>query len=259
MRQLQMLLVAAAVVASTILVGCGKKEEKSNTGTTEMKAPAVDPATAATITGTVVFDGKAPERTPIKMNADAICAQQHSTPVLMENVVVNANNTLKNVFVYVKKGLEGKKFDPPADAVTINQEGCTYHPHVFGMMVNQPLKILNSDATLHNIHALPTINTQFNIGQPVKGMSTEKTFDKPEVMVHFKCDVHPWMTAYVGVLEHPFYAVTGDDGAFALKDLPPGTYTIEAWQEQYGSQTQEVTIAAKESKAITFTFKAPAM
>ena len=240
-------------------IGCGKKEEAKETSATTAQSSAVDPATAATVTGKISFEGKAPERTPVKMNADAVCAQQHTTPVMAENVIVNANNTLKNVFIYVKKGLEGKKFDVPVEAVSITQEGCMYRPHVFGMMATQPLKIINADPTLHNIHAMPTINSQFNIGQPVKGMETEKTFDKPEVMVHFKCDVHPWMSAYVGVLEHPYYSVSGDDGTFSLKNLPPGTYTIEAWHEQLGTQTQEVTVAAKESKELTFTFKSAAM
>lgn len=259
MKRITSFFLTAVIACSFILTSCGKKEETSKTDTGTTKTAAVDPATAGNISGKIMFDGKAPNATAIKMNADPVCAQQHNTPIKSENVVVNANGTLKNVFIYVKKGLESVEFDTPADAVVIDQQGCTYHPHVFGMMINQPLKVKNSDPTLHNIHAMPTINQQFNIGQPVKGMETEKTFDKEEIMVHFKCDVHPWMSAYVGVLPHPKYSVSDDNGAFSIKELPPGTYTIEAWHEQYGPQTQEVTIGAKESKEITFTFKAPAM
>jgi hypothetical protein len=135
---------------------------------------------------------------------------------------------------------------------------CRYHPHVFGMRVGQPLEIVNSDPTLHNIHALPKANKEFNTGQPIQGMKTNHTFDGKEVMVPFKCDVHGWMNAYVGVLDHPYFATTGMDGKFELKTLPPGTYTIEAWHEKLGSTTQSVTLGPKESKEIMFTFKAPA-
>jgi hypothetical protein len=132
---------------------------------------------------------------------------------------------------------------------------CRYTPHVFGVRVGQPLDITNSDPTLHNIHATPKNNAEFNQGQPIQGMKTTKTFTTPEVMVPFKCDVHGWMNAYVGVLDHPYFATTGTDGKFSLKSLPPGTYTIEAWHERLGAQTQSVTIGAKETKEVNFTFK----
>ncbi len=240
---------------SALIIGCGKSEEKKEAAQAGSET-VVDPATAATIAGKVLFDGAAPAAATIAMNADPVCMQQHTAPVAMENVVVNANGTLKNVFVYVKKGLEGKTFPTPTDPVVVTQEGCTYHPHVLGMMVNQPVKFVNGDATLHNLHAVTTVNEAFNIGQPSKGMEAEKTFDKPEVMVKMKCDVHPWMSSFIGVLEHPYFAVTGEEGSFSLKNLPPGSYTIEAWQEEYGAQTQEVTVGPKETKQITFSFKA---
>ena len=159
------------------------------------------------------------------------------------------------MFVYVKDGLGNYAYDPPTDSPKIDQHECRYHPHVFGMRVGQTLEIINSDPTLHNIHAMPKANSEFNNGQPIQGMKMSHTFDKQEVMVPFKCDVHGWMNAYVGVLPHPYFAVTKDDGKFELPNLPPGTYTIEAWHEKLGAMTQSVTIGAKESKDVTFTFK----
>jgi plastocyanin len=171
--------------------------------------------------------------------------------------MVGGGGELQNVFVYVKDGLGDRTFTAPTGPVVLDQKGCRYHPHVFGIMVGQPMQILNSDPTLHNIHATPAAgqNAEFNTGQPIQGMKTDHTFTKKEVMVPFKCDVHSWMNAYVGVLDHPYFATTGGDGAFALNKLPPGTYTIEAWHEKLGTQTQSVTIGPKESKEITFTFK----
>jgi hypothetical protein len=159
------------------------------------------------------------------------------------------------VFIYVKKGLEGKKFPTPTQKVSIDQQGCTYHPHVFGMMAKQPLEIINSDNTLHNIHALPKSSSPFNLAQPKQGTRMTKTFDKSEVMVKIKCDVHGWMAAYVGVLDHPFYAVSDDKGGFTIKDLPAGSYEIEAWHEKYGAQTMKVTVGAADVKTADFTFE----
>jgi len=219
----------------------------------------VDPATAADIKGTVTVEGQVPENVPIKMNADPVCAREVTTPQMMETYVVGpGGKTLGNVFVYVKDGLGDLKFDPPTTPVTVDQKGCRYHPHVFGIQVGQPLEIVNSDPTLHNIHAVAKNNREFNNGQPLQNMKTTHTFTTPEVMVPFKCDVHGWMNAYVGVLPHPFFAVTDPGGTFSLKSLPPGTYTIEAWHEKLGTQTQTVTVGAKESKDITFNFKVPA-
>jgi plastocyanin len=207
----------------------------------------------------VTVDGAVPANADIRMNADPVCARQVTTPQKMETYVVGPDGkTLGNVFVYVKDGLGNYVFDPPKEPATIDQKDCRYHPHVFGMQVGQPLEIINSDPTLHNIHAVAKNNREFNNGQPLQNMKTTHTFTAPEVMVPFKCDVHGWMNAYVGVLNHPFFAVTDVSGNFTLKGLPAGTYTIEAWHEKLGTQTQTVTVTAKESKDIAFTFKAPA-
>ncbi|MBI4547549.1 MAG: carboxypeptidase regulatory-like domain-containing protein [Ignavibacteriae bacterium] len=210
-------------------------------------------AFAGNIKGKVDFKGTKPNPTEIKMIADPNCIKIHAgKKVTSDQVVVNTNNTLRHVFVYVKKGLEGKKFPKPTQKVTIDQQGCTYHPHLFGMMASQPLEIINSDPTMHNIHALPKNSKQFNIAQPRKGMKRVQTFDKPEVMVKIKCDVHPWMAAYVGVLDHPFYAVTDDQGNYEIKNLPAGDYEIEAWHEKYGSQTMKVSVGAADTKTVDF-------
>lgn len=200
-------------------------------------------ADAATVSGDVKFTGAAPEARKISMDADPVCAGLHREPAYTEEAVVNPNGTLRHVFVYVKEGLEGETYGAPAAPVVLDQQGCRYWPHVFGIQVGQPLEIVNSDSTLHNVHGMPTQSKEFNLGMPIKGMKLKKQFDAPEIMVKFKCDVHPWMNAYAGVLTHPFFAVTGDDGSFEIKDLPSGTYSIEAWHEKYGVQTQSVTVA----------------
>jgi plastocyanin len=248
-------------LAATIACGGGGDTSKP----AETAAPAgaaagggqkVDAATAGSIKGVVTLDGTAPKNEAIKMNADPVCIREAKGPQFQETYMVGSDGkSLANVFVYVKDGLGNYSFDPPTDSPKIDQKECRYHPHVFGMRVGQPLEIINSDPTLHNIHAMPKANSEFNNGQPIQGMKMTHIFDKPEVMVPFKCDVHGWMNAYVGVLPHPYFAVTKDDGKFELPNLPPGTYTIEAWHEKLGPMTQSVTIAAKESKDVNFAFK----
>jgi plastocyanin len=248
-------------------VACGGG---SSTSTTSAPAPAasggggkkVDPATAGEIKGTVSLDGVAPKNAEIKMNADPVCVKQTAgSPQSQETFMVGKDGkSLANVFVYVKDGLSPDySFDVPTESAKIDQQNCRYHPHVFGMRVGQKLEIVNSDPTLHNIHAMPKANTEFNNGQPIQGMKMDHTFTAKEVMVPFKCDVHGWMNAYVGVLDHPFFAVTDDEGKFDIKGLPPGTYTIEAWHEKGGAVTQSVTVGPSESKDITFAIKAPAV
>jgi len=216
-------------------------------------------ADSASISGKITFDGTPPKRKKITTDADPKCAEMHAdSPLLSEEVVVNPDGTLKNVCVYVKTGLEGKTYDVPKEPVTINQTGCHYEPHVFGIMAKQELDILNSDDTLHNIHAMPTKSTEFNVGEPNKGMIVKRKFANPEVMVHFKCDVHPWMSAYVGVMDNPFYSVTGDDGTFSLKGLPAGEYTVAAWHEKYGEQVQKIKVGDGEAKTVDFKFTKPA-
>jgi len=249
-------------VTLAVTVGCGGGGEKASSTSGEPSSPAgatggmkVDESKAGGIKGTVSLEGAAPANAPIKMNADPNCMAANKTPQTQESYIVSSDGKLANVFVYVKDGLGNYVFDTPTDAVKIDQQACRYHPHVFGLRVGQPLEIVNSDPTLHNIHALPKSNAEFNTGQPLKDMKTTHTFTQQEVMVPFKCDVHGWMNAYVGVVNHPYFAVTDADGKFELKKLPAGTYTIEAWHEKSGPQEQKVTIADNETKDVTFTFK----
>lgn len=214
-------------------------------------------AHAAVISGKIAFEGQAPAPQKMKMDADPNCAVGHPEGVNDDSIIVNANGTLKNVFVYVKEGLSGQTFETPKEPVKFDQQGCQYTPKVFGVMVKQPIEIINSDGTLHNVHALSKNSPEFNLGMPIKGMKLKKSFANPEVMVKIKCEVHPWMAAYAGVLDHPFYSVSGDEGTFEIKDLPPGQYVIEAWHEKYGAQTQSVTIAAEgDTQDLPFSFKA---
>jgi plastocyanin len=216
-------------------------------------AKPVDPATAAAITGKVLFEGAVPESPVISMSSDSACGAGETRS---ERYVVD-NGGLKNVFVYVKDGLGNKYiFDTPTGPVKLDQKGCHYIPHVVGIRTSQPLEVSNSDSTLHNVHAMPKDNREFNQGQAVQGVKNTVTFDAPEVLIPFKCDVHAWMNAYIGVVDHPYFAVTGEGGRFELRGLPPGTYSIEAVHEKLGRQSQSITLGEKDSKELTFTFKA---
>ena len=242
-----------ALCALPVLAGCGggAKEEASSEAPAA-EAPAVDTANAGGVNGSVTYAG-ADTDTPIAMNADPVCASLHPTPVDTNEIALK-DGKLGNVFVYVKSGLEGKSFPAPTEKKELDQVGCQYTPRVMGLQVGQPLAVKNTDATLHNVHALPTSNTEFNQAQPQGLPPFDKTFDKPEVAVHVKCDVHPWMTSWVGVVDNPYYAVSDDGGGFSIKDLPPGKYTLEAWHEKLGTKTQEVTIAPNQTVDVTFAF-----
>lgn len=220
-----------------------------------MAPAAAAPMPTAAVSGKVNFEGMAPKAAKIQMAADPYCAS-HSVNAMSEEAVVNADNTLQNVIVYVKSGVTGS-FPTPKDPIVIDQKDCRYTPHVLTMMASQPLKIKNSDATLHNIHAWAVANTPFNIGQPVQNMETAKTFDKPEMPLPIRCDVHKWMSSFVGVFNHPYHAVTREAGAYEIK-LPAGKYEIEAWHEKFGTQVQSVEVKDNDKIELNFTFKAGA-
>jgi plastocyanin len=244
--------VALCIVAAA---ACGGGQQPAPAQAPPPDAKRVDPATVASVSGKVSFEGTTPANATAKLDSDPACAREHPDGMTLESVLVN-NGGLENVFVYVKDGLGTYYFDPPAEPVKLDQKGCRYTPHVIGVRVGQPLEITNSDQTLHNVHGMGNANRQFNYSQPLQNMKNTTTFTAPEVMVHFKCNVHGWMEAFVGVLPHPYFAVTANGGAFELRNLPPGTYTVEAWHEKLGTQTQSVTVAPKDAKTIAFTFKA---
>ena len=252
-----------AVVLAAGILGCGGKGNQSASAGTSTGAAAQTrgsgggasgPTGNATISGVIHFTGTAPANPKIDMSQESVCQAKYTTPPTDPQYVVSAGK-LGNVFVYVKSGLPaGAKYPTPTTPVEIDQSGCLYHPRVFGVMVDQDIVIKNSDNVLHNIKALPKENRGFNISQPSAGMTSKRKFSTPEVMVPFECNVHGWMHAWVGVLPHPFYSASGTDGAYSIKNLPPGTYTIEAWHEKLGTQTQNVTVGAGETKTADFTF-----
>ena len=226
--------------------------EGGTTATTPAASAAPVVADAATITGLVKFESAAPKMPAIQMNADPYCQSQHSTPATDEEVVVGPAGELANVIVFIKNAPAGPAPTTPA---VLDQKGCQYHPHVQAVQVGQPLQIKNSDATLHNVHAMPVVNSAFNEGQPVP-MTTTKKFDKAEMTpFKIKCDVHGWMKSYMVVLPHPYHGVSGMNGTFNIGNLPPGSYTIVAWHEKYGQQETNITVGAKEAKTVNFTFK----
>jgi plastocyanin len=246
---------AAASLACA--VACGGDARQPPPATPQAGAEKVDAATAGVIAGRVIFQGTPPENRVLKLSGDPACAREHPGGYVFDTFVVE-DGGLDNVFVYVKDGLGNYHFETPAEPVKLDQKGCRYTPRVLGVRIGQPIEVSNSDDTMHNVHALPDVNGEVNIGQHKKGLQNTHIFTAAEVMVPFKCDVHGWMNAYIGVVSHPYFAVTKDGGRFELKGLPPGTYTVEAWHEKAGTRTQQVTIGPKESRGVTFTFTAPA-
>ncbi len=246
------------IVSIGLWVACGggaESEAPADTAAPAAEAARrVDPATAASLQGKVNYSGQAPQLARLRMGADPTCDKQHSEPVYAQDLLVNDNGTLENAFVWVKSGLEGYAFDAPTGQVTLDQQGCVYLPHVLGLRTGQELRILNSDPTTHNVNPTPANNRDWNESQGPNAPEKIKTFARQEVMIPVKCNVHPWMKAYIGVVDHPFFAVTGKDGAYELKGLPPGTYTVEAWHEKLGPMEQQVTVAASETKTVEFSF-----
>ena len=250
----------AMIVALMSLTGCGSKEkpavQNAAPATSEaipqkasavVSNAAVVPQGTGSLRGAVRVVGIAPDAQPLQMGADPYCAANADAGSINESLMVNPNKTLKNAFVYIKSGLEGRTYIPPAAAAVLDQKGCRYHPHMIGLQVGQPLEIVNSDSTLHNVHGLPKDSQEFNLGMPLKGMKIKRTFSAPEIGVKVRCDIHPWMLAYACVLPHPFFAVTGEDGSFELKNLPVGQYTLAVWHETMGAKEISVTVGEGET------------
>jgi len=243
-------LISMAVLTVTICT-CG---QQSGNAVTPLSS-ANSPTGTATLTGVVRFEGQAPKPKTINMAADPNCAKLHPYPVLLKDVLTDAQGGLQNAVIFIADGLSETSKEPPNQPVVIEQKGCMYEPHVVAMRADQRLEIVNNDPTSHNVHPTPANNREWNKAQP-PGSKAEETFSREEIAVPVKCNIHPWMKGYIAVFKHPYFAVTLKDGTFELRNLPPGTYTIRAWHEQLGSSTQKITVAANERKVINFVFKA---
>lgn len=250
----------ALVGMAVVVVACGGGGDgaaSSNEGTQGAATQTSGPQGNASVTGTVSFTGSPPANPTIDMSEEAACKAKHTGAITDPQVVVK-DGKVANVFVYVKSGLPaGATYAPPSESAVIDQEGCLYKPRVIGVMAGQNIDIKNSDPVLHNIKAVPKTNRGFNISQPTAGMVSKRKFDQAEQMVPLQCNVHSWMHANVGVMSHPFFATTGEDGKFEIKGLPAGTYEIEAWHEKLGPKTMTVTVGEGETKTADFSFGSP--
>jgi hypothetical protein len=245
--------------ALALLAGCSAKN-KTEPPPIAKSEPApvyfkVDPETAGTVTGKILFKGKRPAPKAIDMSEEPACVEAHHGKAYDESLVLGKKGGLANAFVYVKAGLEGKTFAIPADPVTIDQKGCWFRPRVLGIQAGQVLKVVNSDPVTHNIHPMAAVNREWNHSQGADDPPMARKFLKPEIMIPVKCNIHSWMHAFIGVLDHPYFAVSNHDGTFAIKNLPPGTYTIAVWQEKLGTQEQQVTVPPRGKTEANFTFK----
>ena len=242
-----------------LLTGCSKTDSKKPQAAEKPAAAAayfkVDPATAGTLSGTIRFAGRKPPRKPIDMSGDPACVEAHHGNAYDQSLMVDSKGGLANVFVYIKSGLEGKSFETPAAAATIDQRGCWFNPRVLGIQTGQPLQVSNSDPVTHNIHPLAQLNREWNHSQGSGEPPITRRFTRPEVMIPVKCNIHSWMRSYIGVVEHPYFAVTRPDGTFEIRNVPPGDYVIEAWQEKLGTQRQNVTVTPSGRQQIDFKFK----
>lgn len=263
-KQTEVWLVISIALSLVVLsFGCSKN---GGGGGTPEPSPGASAKThsgpTGTVTGVIAFNGTVPAAKKIDTSADPVCGQRNPNLTLEDTVVKDGK--LANVFVYIKEGAatDGTKFadytwNTPSTAVQLDQNGCHYKPHVMGIQTNQKLSITNSDPTQHNIHPTPKLNPEWNQTQQSGQPPIEKTFARSEVLIPVKCNQHPWMKAYIGVLKHPFFAVSAEDGTYSLKGVPPGTYTVVAWREGGADGTQKtmsVTVPANGSATADFAF-----
>ena len=251
-------LAAVLILPFLALAGCGDAAPDGTGGAAApaAEAPPAEPLGTSTIAGAVRFDGDVPELRPLNMDADPACAAKHSGPVYPEILAIDEQAGLANVLVYVADNLPEGPY-PAAEPPVIDQQGCRYTPRVAGIMVGQDLKVLNSDELLHNVHSLSEVNRPFNRAMPAAIKQATFSFTDEEPTFRIKCDVHPWMSSYVAVFNHPYFAVTGSDGSFEIPGLPAGTYTIEAWHERLGSQRSGVTLLDGLTAMVDLAFTLP--
>ena len=242
-----------------MMMGCSQsaKEVQPAVPVQEPATPAfhVDPLTAGSISGTVRYLGKIPSKTKIDMSEDPACVEAHHGKAFDESLVVSPRRSLANAFIYVKTGLEGKRFETPSSPVVIDQNGCWFTPRVLGIQTNQILEVKNSDPVTHNIHPMAQINREWNHSQGAGDAPLGRKFTKPEIMIRVKCNIHPWMHAFIGVVDNPYFAVSAADGSYRLPNLPPGNYTLAVWQETLGSQEKQVTVAPHSNTLVNLSFK----
>jgi plastocyanin len=248
------------ILVTALASGCGgNKQDRTSpilaAGTINPSGKPVDTGTMGSVSGTVRLLGDPPGRRQINMAAVPNCSKQHSSPALTEEVVPGNGGTLQNVIVYLKGDLGSYAFKVPESALTLDQNGCVYKPHVIALMVGQPLEVTNSDQATHNIHSLAKANRPRNDSQSPGSLPINQSFSRQEIAIQVKCNVHPWMKAYVAVLSNPYFQVTGEDGSFDIKNVPPGEYKLLAWHELYGTTEETITVAPNESKTLTIAFK----
>jgi plastocyanin len=251
---------ATLVLLAISVTGCGNKQPASGNNESE-SAPAahtsgkpVDPTTAGSVTGTILFTGVPPKMKAISMVTVPNCAKMHSMPAMTEDFVPGDNGTLQNVIVYLQGDFSAYSFPAASAPVRVDQEGCIYTPHVVAKMTGDPLEVTNKDAVTHNINAMSQLGQGWNESQMRGGDPIVRRFSKEEVPIIVKCNMHPWMRFYLAVVDHPYFQVTGKDGQFALRNVPPGTYTLTAWHEAFGAKKQTVIIQPKQEQKISFTF-----
>ena len=243
------------LLTSTLLVCACNSHPAAENQEAPLPIATVDEANGATLTGKVLFIGTKPVMPSIDMSANPMCERQHtSTPQLAETAIINSDNTVRYAFVWIKDGLPQARWTPPQSNVVLDQNGCVYRPHVLALMVGQQLEIRNSDPVNHNVHAEAQTNVAWNESQPPQADKKFKMFPREEIWFPVTCSVHPWMRAYLSVVRHPFFAVTGEDGSFNIKGIPPGSYTVEVIQEKFGRKTAQVTVAAHDAKNLDFTY-----
>lgn len=251
-------LLLGVVSSALLLAACGGTKEATPVAEKKAEKPDYfkpDPATAGTITGVIHFTGKKPARKRIDMSGDPACVEAHKGAAYEDAVVVSGSGALANTFVYIRSGLEGKKFEPAAEPVVIDQRGCGFQPRVLGIQTGQTLRVTNSDPVTHNIHPLAEVNREWNHSQGAGDPPLSRRFVKQEAMIRVKCNIHSWMRGWIGAIDHPYYATSGTDGRFEIRNIPPGNYVLEAWQEALGTQERQITVTPSGKIETDFTFK----
>jgi plastocyanin len=242
----------ALLAVTTLSVACSDSSSSTPAAKSVVATP-VDPATAGTIDVSVKYQGPVPTPQELNMRSAPLCTGAHAGPVYDGSLVVHDGH-LANAVVWIKSGLQHWTFAPPSAPVVVDQRGCLYHPHVAAVMVNQPVKFVNSDPEPHNVHGRPTVLSAWNFIISRQGASRTMTFDKPEVGIPMGCDIHPWMRAYLTVVDNPYFGVTGPEGTVTLRQVPPGEYVVAVWQEKLGMQEQSVKLQAKGTAVVSFTY-----